>query len=278
MTATTVAVLHPGQMGAAIAAQLRHNTTVLWHPTGRSDATAHRAAAAGLTATTDLAELLNRAQVVLSICPPVAAEDIATTIAERHYRGIYVDANAISPRRMSRIATRLTAGGATVIDAAIIGPPPVNGAAARIYLASDRTEATAFTAALFAGGTVTPVVLPEPVGTASALKMAYVSSQKAARTLAAVAHALAAHHHVTDHLVAEALRNTTPPLADPDYLPSVAARAWRWAPEMRDVADTLRNAHLPPELAEATAATLQHWANNKDRTLSLDEVLDQLRK
>ncbi|WP_432111013.1 DUF1932 domain-containing protein [Streptomyces sp. YPW6] len=34
-------------------------------------------------------------------------------------------------------------------------------------------------------------------------------------------------------------------LSDPEYLPSVAARDWRWAPEMEEVADTLRAADLP---------------------------------
>ncbi|WP_307970108.1 NAD(P)-binding domain-containing protein [Salinispora arenicola] len=114
-------------MGAAVAAQLqRHEITVLWHPAGRSDATTHRATAAGLTATTDLTELLERAHIVLSIYPPAAAEDIATTVATQAYQGIYVDANAISPSRMRHIATTLTATGTTVIDAATISPPPIN--------------------------------------------------------------------------------------------------------------------------------------------------------
>ncbi|WP_018800933.1 hypothetical protein [Salinispora arenicola] len=154
-------------MGAAVAAQLqRHEITVLWRPAGRSDTTTHRATAAGLTATTDLTEPLERSHIVLSIYPPAAAEDIATTVAAQAYVGIYVDANAISPSRMRHIATTLTATGTTVIDAATIGPPPINGAATRIYLAGDHTDTTA---ALFADTTITPVVLNEPVGAASAL-------------------------------------------------------------------------------------------------------------
>lgn len=75
-------------MGAAVAAQLqRHEITVLWRPAGRSDATTHRATAAGLTATTDLTEPLERSHIVLSIYPPAAAEDIATTVAAQAYQG-----------------------------------------------------------------------------------------------------------------------------------------------------------------------------------------------
>jgi hypothetical protein len=40
-------------------------------------------------------------------------------------------------------------------------------------------------------------------------------------------------------------------------MPSVAARAWRWAPELIEVADTLEAQHLPPDLALATASVLK---------------------
>ncbi len=107
--------------------------------------------------------------------------------------------------------------------------------------------------------------------------MAYASYQKATRTLAAVAHALATQYGVTNHLLAEATRSTRSPLAEPDYLPSVAARAWRWRPEMREIADTLTAAGLPSELAHATASVLARWASEKDRwDLSIDTVLAAL--
>lgn len=50
-------------------------------------------------------------------------------------------------------------------------------------------------------------------------------------------------------------------LTNRDYLPSVAARAWRWAPEMHEVADTLNDQHLPTNLALATANVLQRWTD-----------------
>lgn len=67
-------------------------------------------------------------------------------------------------------------------------------------------------------------------------------------------------------------------LADSDYLPSVAARALRWAPEMHEIADTLREAGLPPELAEGAAAVLRRWQDDKDNAeLSLGDTLERLR-
>ncbi len=66
-------------------------------------------------------------------------------------------------------------------------------------------------------------------------------------------------------------------LSDPDYLPSVAARAWRWAPEMEDIAETLRMASLPTEMAEAAAAVLSRWERDKDHyELPVQAVLAHL--
>lgn len=271
-----MAVLHPGQMGAAVAAQLSgQDIPVLWCPQGRSAATVERATAAGLTAVDDLGELLDRATVVLSICPPAAAEDIAYTVAEHGYRGVYVDANAINPQRAQRIAALLTNSGATMLDGAIIGPPPRTGASARLYL-SGETSVGADLAALFAGTAVEAKVIGEDIGIASGLKMAYASYQKASRALAAVSHALAADLGVTEHLLIEARANARSPLADPDYLPSVAARAWRWAPEMNEVADTLTAAGLPPDLALGAATVLQRWEDDKDTNQPLHDVLRHL--
>lgn len=272
----TVGVLHPGAMGAAVAAAVRC-ARVLWCPTGRSAATTERARAAGLEPAADLPGLLDACDIVLSICPPAAAEDLASQVAELRYRGTYVEANAISRERMLRIADRITGAGGRIVDGSIIGPPPVDGAAARLYLAGPAACADAVAALFDAPGPVEVVRLGESLGSASALKMAFAGYQKATRLLAAVAHALAARHGVTDALLAEAARLTTSPLVEPNYLPSVAARAWRWEPEMHEVADILAAEGLPDDLALAAATVLERWETDRDtRDLPLPVVLEQL--
>ncbi|MGH3889473.1 MAG: NAD(P)-dependent oxidoreductase, partial [Pseudonocardiaceae bacterium] len=68
-------------MGAGRAAQIMANGhTVRWCPDGRSPATHHRAEDAGLSPA-PLEQLLADSEIVLSICPPAAAEEIATTVA-----------------------------------------------------------------------------------------------------------------------------------------------------------------------------------------------------
>jgi 3-hydroxyisobutyrate dehydrogenase-like beta-hydroxyacid dehydrogenase len=207
---------------------------------------------------------LAEAEIVLSICPPEFAEDVAKQVAENGFTGLYVEANAISPQRCHRIADLLGTAGARVFDGGIIGPPPTDTRTARLYLAGDSEDATRV-AVLFADTSLEVVAIDGHFGTASALKMAYASFQKASRALAAVAHALAADHGVTEHLLAEAARSSRSQLAEPEYLPSVAARAWRWAPEMHEIADTLTAADLPPDLAHAAAAVLTRWSAEKGR-------------
>ncbi|UGY92408.1 NAD(P)-dependent oxidoreductase [Streptomyces gobiensis] len=275
---TTVTLLHPGAMGVAIGAQAaRSGATVLWFPAERSAATKARAEAAGLTPAADLPTALAASDIVLSVCPPAAAEDVAAIVASHAFNGVYVDANAISPERMRRIADRQQAQGATPVDGAIIGPAPRGTATARLYLAG-HTPAVTQAAALFTGTQVTARPLDKPLGAASALKMAFGGYQKAARTLAAVSHALAATHDVTEELTAEGRTMAAAVLADTDYLPSVAARAWRWGPEMHEVANALREAGLPPDLAQAAATTMQHWNRDKDKNnLTLEDTLTHLR-
>lgn len=257
----TVGLLHPGRMGAAIAGQIvAGGHTVLWCPEGRSSATHQRAEDAGLRPV-PLGELLADSEIILSICPPAVAEQIATDVAEIGYRGIYVDANAISPARMHRITIRFTATGTVTLDGCIFGAPPGGQPSARFYLAGD-PAASRRVADLLTGSLAEPVLLGEHPGQASALKMVFASFQRTSRTAAALAHALADDHGITQALVTEAQRMPRDILTDRDYLPSVAARAWRWAPEMHEVADTLSEQHLPSDLALATATILQHWADD----------------
>src|SRR3954469_2278966 len=133
-----IAVLHPGEMGAAIARALHE--TVIWAPEGRSAETAERAR--GLVAGDPL-----EADVIVSVCPPHAALDVARSVAG--FTGIYVDANAVSPATSQAVAALLPE--ATFVDGGIVGPPPAEAGTTRLYL-SGATAGEA--AALFAGTTV----------------------------------------------------------------------------------------------------------------------------
>jgi 3-hydroxyisobutyrate dehydrogenase-like beta-hydroxyacid dehydrogenase len=271
----TVGLVHPGRMGAAVGRELAGaGTRVVWCAAGRSEATARRAREAGLEPVPDLAALAAASDLVVSLCPPAAAEEVAAAVAATGFDGVFVEANAISPARTRRIASLFGA----VLDGCVIGPPPSPSTGARLYLSGEPRRA-AEVAALFTGTAVEAVVIEGEAGRASALKMAFGSYNKASAALAAVSHALADAHGVGDELMAEARHLTLSPLAAPERLPSAAARAWRWAPEMEEGASTFRDAGLPDDLARAAAAVFERWAPDRDDfEISLADALAHLRR
>ena len=138
MSETTIGLLHPGEMGAAVGQCLAAaGHRVLWVPDGRSAASAARAAAAGLTAASGgLAGLVREADIIVSVGPPHAALDVARQVAG--FGGVYVDANAISPATAREVAGIVETGGASYVDGGIIGTPPVMPGFIRLYLSGPR--------------------------------------------------------------------------------------------------------------------------------------------
>ncbi|KIF72821.1 phosphogluconate dehydrogenase [Streptomyces sp. 150FB] len=263
-------------MGAAVAACAATNAAaVLWCEAGRSTTSAARAGQAGLTPVTSLPELLDRSDIVISLCPPAVAEDMARDVAVHRFDGLYLEANAISPERTLRIAGLLEPE-ATVVDGGVIGSPPVHGKTPVLYL-SGPTAATEQIEALFAGTAVQTKVLGTEAGKASALKLSYASFQKTSRVLVALAVGMAREHGVDQELMEVASRRTDSYLSEPQYVAKTAARAWRWGPELEEAADALAAAGLPPDMLRAAASTLARWRDVKDDSkLTLTDALDRL--
>ncbi|MFF8373517.1 DUF1932 domain-containing protein [Streptomyces lydicus] len=276
MDQPTVGILHPGSMGAAVAGCAAANAAeVLWCEAARSTASAARAEQFGLTPVPTLPELLDRSDIVISLCPPAAAEDLARVVAEHRFTGVYVEANAINPERVQRIE-ELLGPDATVVDGGVVGSPPVRGKTPTLYLSGPATATTRIEA-LFAGTAVETRTLGTQVGKASALKLSYASFQKTSRVLVALAVGMAREHGVDQELIEVASRRTDSYLSEPQYVAKTAARAWRWGPELEEAADTLAAAGLPPEMLRAAASTLARWNDAKDDSeLTLTDALDRL--
>lgn len=273
---TTLGILHPGSMGAAVAAQARRSgTEVLWCPAGRSTSSKERAERYGLTPVHALSEMVERADIILSLCPPAAAEDVARNVTACSYAGIYVDGNAVSPATMANISAIVQRSGATAVDGSVIGSPPSDSKSPRLYL-SGPADALPPVAQLFEASTVQARLLSGGIGQASALKLSYSSYQKASRALATVAYALASDHGVEAELLDIAGGRTTSYLAETAYFAKVAARSWRWGPEMKEVAHALEEAGLPSDLADAAAAVMERWAGLRDTSPDLALVLREL--
>ena len=120
----SVGVLHPGEMGAALArAAQAAGAEVSWVGAGRSPATRARAEALGLRDAGSIAEMGARSDLVVSICPPEAAMAVAGEMAATGFSGLYLDANAVSPATAGRVAAMVEAGGAAYVDGGVIGGP-----------------------------------------------------------------------------------------------------------------------------------------------------------
>lgn len=242
MAETTIGVLHPGEMGAAIGAVLRGTgRSVVWASAGRSSATARRAEAAGLDDAGTVAELCAQAGVILSVCPPHAALDLAREVAG--YRGVFIDANAVSPATSRVVGEAIAGAGGTYVDGGIVGSPPTAPGTTRLYLSGAGAQAVA---ELFAGTIVDARVLSERIGDASAMKMIYAAWTKGAAALVLNVRALAREAGLEDALLAD-WHESLPQLPGMSLQAarSAAAKGWRWAAEMEEIAATFAAAGLP---------------------------------
>jgi 3-hydroxyisobutyrate dehydrogenase-like beta-hydroxyacid dehydrogenase len=249
-TPVTIGLLHPGEMGAAIGAQLvRAGHRVLWTSAGRSAATAERAARAGLQDVGEAIALAAASEVVLSVVPPASAADVAASIGE--FRGLFVDANAIAPSTSRAIAESVHARGGRYVDGGIIGAPPEREGTTRLYLSGpDATEV----AALFAPTVVGARAVGERIGEASAVKVAYAGWTKGSAALLLAVREYAEHTGVADVVLAE-WAQSQPGLAErwQQAEHSRERKGWRWIGEMEEIARAMDAAELPDGFHRAAA-------------------------
>jgi 3-hydroxyisobutyrate dehydrogenase-like beta-hydroxyacid dehydrogenase len=261
-----IGVLHPGEMGAAIGGLLAgQGNDVLWLARGRSAASVRRAEAAGIQPV-EQAQIMD-ADVILLVCPPHAAVDVARTLAGT--KALVVEANAVSPATARRIGELL---GDRCVDGAIVGPPPSQAGTTRLYLSGHLASEAA---AIFRGTSLEPVVLEGNSTAASALKMAYAAWSKGAAALLLDAFALARSNSVDGALLSEWRRSQ--PGLEPRLqaaAQSAAAKGWRWVGEMQEIAATFAQAGLPSGFAEAAGEVFA--ASPRGQEPDLDELISAM--
>lgn len=250
---TTVGIVSPGAMGAAIGRVLQSGgARVVATTAGRSERT--RRLAEGLALLPTLDDLVTESAIVLSVVPPgeavAVAQDIAAASDRTGAQPLVSDLNAISPTTVAAAAARLTASGLHLVDGSISGPPPRVAGSTVIYLSGPRA---AQVASLGAPGPDLRVVGDE-VGTASAIKMSTASFYKGQAAIFAQALRAARANGVLE-LVLDDLRRHFPDLVDdaPRMLQSIAAKSGRYVAEMDEIAASQAAAGLPPELFAALA-------------------------
>jgi 3-hydroxyisobutyrate dehydrogenase-like beta-hydroxyacid dehydrogenase len=263
MTSHTIGVLHPGEMGVTVGASARAGgSRVLWASEGRSAQTRERAAAAGLEDAKTLASLCAASGVILSVCPPHSALDLARVVAAQGFSGVYVDGNAVSPGTARDIGRIIERGGATFVDGGIIGPPARARGTTRLYLSGEQAGRIA---RLFAQGPLEAIALDGGPGAASALKMAYAAYTKGTAALLVSIRALAIRAGVDQALLDEWARSQPELGARSERAAGETARkAWRFTGEMAEIAATFDDAGLPDGFFRAAAEIYESLAGYKD--------------
>lgn len=254
MAITTVGLLSPGDMGHSVGAVLhQHGLRVLTCLDGRSDRSRALAAEAGMEDVPSLNTLVEQADVFLSILVPSASVELATKIAaavrETGTQLLYADCNAVAPQTVKRSAEVVMAAGADFADVGIIGPPP-RKPGTRFYASGPGAERFA---ELSQFGLKVPV-LGDEIGQASGLKMCYGAMTKGLQALATEL-LVAAKAMGLDEILREEQRGSVPDLIGwvENSLPIMPPKAYRWVPEMEEIATFFADTGLTPGIFNGAA-------------------------
>jgi len=266
MKPTRVAIVHPGAMGSSIGAALAPRAVFAGQD--RSAATRERAVRDGIEDVGSVARLIEVTEIVVSVCPPHAAMDVASEVAGLGFSGIFVDANAIAPETTRAIGQVVEKAGARFVDGGIVGPPARRAGTTRLWLAGD---AAARIAELFTGTLVDARIVDGPIGAASALKMAYAAWTKGSTALLAAIVELAEAEDVSAALHEEwAISQPELERTWSKRIDATRPKAWRFVGEMEEIAASFAARDLPPGFHEAAAAVYRSLSEQtpEDRGLN----------
>jgi 3-hydroxyisobutyrate dehydrogenase-like beta-hydroxyacid dehydrogenase len=282
-----VGVMSPGDMGQAVASQIKAKGlnvyTALEH---RSERTKGLAREAGLIDAGSLAELVARCDAVLSVMDPGSAVTFAREISEairaagRHT--LVVDCNAIAPNTAREIAGLVQQAGGRFLDGGIIGPPPRGRAKTNLYVsgpgAADLEQ--------LAGPQFIVHVFGDGVADASALKMCYGALNKGTQALwlevLVAAERLGVAGLLDEQLQASQGDGYKRALGQFPILPP---KAYRWVPEMLEIAKTLDGAGVTPQMFQGAADVYRFVAatslgketpENRDKAREGKDIVRQL--
>jgi 3-hydroxyisobutyrate dehydrogenase-like beta-hydroxyacid dehydrogenase len=250
-----VGVMSPGDMGQAVASQIKAKGlnvyTALERRSERTRALAHEA---GLIDVGSLAQLVERCDAVLSVMDPGSAVTFAREISDairaagRHT--LVVDCNAIAPDTVREIAGLVQQAGGRFLDGGIIGPPPRGKAKTNLYVSgpggADLEQ--------LAGPQLIVHVIGEGIADASALKMCYGALNKGTQALWLEV-LIAAERLGIAGLLDEQLQQSQGDRYKSalGQFPILPPKAYRWVPEMLEIAKTLAGAGVTPQMFQGAA-------------------------
>lgn len=274
----TIGIIHPGEMGISVAASAQTGgSTVMWASQGRSPQTRARATDYSLVDAGTVENMCRSCSILISVCPPHAAGEVADQVLACSFKGLYVDVNAISPRKAKQISEKMQNEGIPFVDGGIIGGPAWEPDSTWLYLSGDDAQRVAD---CFKDGLLQTEIISSEVGDASALKMCYAALTKGTSALLCSVMGAAEGLGVREHLqrqwdrdeLGSAERNI-------QRVRRVTAKAWRFAGEMEEIASTFEGAGQPGgfHLAAAEIYARMEGFKGQKQPPQLEEVLTALK-
>lgn len=248
-----VGIVSPGDMGQAIAGRLRESgLNVFAALDGRSERTRSLARAAGLTDCGSLEKLVAECELVISVINPGEALAVARQVADAMKKTgrkiAFADLNAVSPQTARDADRMIRDAGGMFIDGGIIGPPPRGEKdRPRIYLSGP----DAYLLEGISHPNLVLRVLSERVGDASGVKMCYAAMTKGTTALA-VELLVAARKLGVEQALEKELRESRNDVFEWQMknIAGMPPKAYRWVPEMQEIARTFGELGLTPRMFE----------------------------
>ena len=265
----TIGIVSPGAMGSALGrAWATAGVRVVATVVGRSERTA--GLASGLELLPDLDAVVAAGDLVVSICPPAAAEAVLASVIEASRATgttpLLLEANAVSPER---VAAQAAAAGLDLVDGSVSGGPPEPGSDTMLYLSGARAAEVARVPAVGLRRTV----VGDRVGQASAVKMCTASVYKGTTAVWVQALQTAAALDVLAPVLADLAEELPVQVEGAARRVAVAAaKSARFVDEMESIADTQGSAGASPELFAGMAAVYRRLSATPLAALSPEEA------
>jgi 3-hydroxyisobutyrate dehydrogenase-like beta-hydroxyacid dehydrogenase len=268
-----------GEVGGILTRALREKGVlwvgawdVLFRDATRGPAMKSRAKDAGIEACGSLRALLDRADIAISAVTASNALDVAREAASSIRAGtFFLDLNSASPATKAKAAKLVEAAGADYVEAGVMTSVPPYGI--RVPMLLGGRQAKALAEKLVPLG-FDMTVVDEKIGVASAIKMCRSVFIKGLEAIVIESYATARRYGVERHVLAS-LAETYPEIdweKQGSYLFSrVAKHGRRRAEEMREAANTVREAGFEPWMSAASAEK-QDWI----AALARDGLFDKL--
>lgn len=282
-----IGFMTPGDMGQGVAMQLKKKgLSVVTALEKRSERSRKMAAEAGLTDVGSIARLCAEADLVMSVMNPGAAlefaAEAAAAIGKQARKPAFIDCNAIAPDTMREIEAMMKAAGARCLDGGLIGPPPRGTAKVHLYVSGPGSAELE----QIGNEQLLVHVMSERLGDASAIKMCYSAFNKGTQGLALQTLMAAQRLGVYEALEKQILSSRGEMYQGfLSAFPQLPPKAYRWVPEMHEIARTFEGVGMTPrifqgeaDMFELVAATPlgRETPENRDKSRTGKDVIKQL--